>query len=183
MAVTQQLARIPTEYLAACRHSADTSQDRDPQWDPPTCDVLDLGWAPILLAGLGEVAGLEEVRLDAPRRATARDTALDLGFLDTHPNGIAPFRPAPTALSAAQAHVSALLGQIDMPALLPAVPTDDREARAVISHGTDQLTGSPREYLRRWLSSRGIRHRLARNGIDSSRRLGRHRWVVERTVS
>ncbi|MGW1787007.1 IS5 family transposase [Streptomyces sp. NPDC002143] len=38
-------------------------------------------------------------------------------------------------------------------------------------------------YLRRWLSSRGIRHRLARKGIESSRRLGRHRWVVERTVS
>ncbi|MDQ0955727.1 hypothetical protein QFZ24_009650 [Streptomyces phaeochromogenes] len=146
MAVTQQLARIPTEYLAACRHSADTSQDRDPQWDPPTCDVLDLDWAPILLAGLGEVAGLDEVRLDAPRQATAGDTALDLGFLNTHPHGIAPFGPAPTALSAAQvAYVSALLGQIDMPAQLPAVPTDDREARAVISHGTDQLTGSPRD--------------------------------------
>nr|WP_281066427.1 transposase [Streptomyces sp. PvR006] len=29
----------------------------------------------------------------------------------------------------------------------------------------------------------GIRHRIARKGVDSSRRLGRHRWVVERTVS
>lgn len=38
-------------------------------------------------------------------------------------------------------------------------------------------------HLRRWLTSRGIRHRLARKGIESSRRLGRHRWVVERTVS
>ncbi|MFK0160810.1 IS5 family transposase [Streptomyces sp. NPDC090493] len=38
-------------------------------------------------------------------------------------------------------------------------------------------------YLRLWLSSRGIRHRLARKGVESSRRLGRHRWVVERTVS
>ncbi|MFI5555793.1 IS5 family transposase [Streptomyces sp. NPDC051738] len=38
-------------------------------------------------------------------------------------------------------------------------------------------------HLRRWLASRGIRHRLARKGIESSRRLGRHRWVVERTVS
>jgi IS5 family transposase len=31
-------------------------------------------------------------------------------------------------------------------------------------------------YLRRWLASRGIRHRLARKGIESSRHLGRHRW-------
>ncbi|WP_436845298.1 IS5 family transposase [Streptomyces cinerochromogenes] len=38
-------------------------------------------------------------------------------------------------------------------------------------------------YLRRWLASRGIRHRLARKGIESSRHLGRYRWVVERTVS
>ncbi len=38
-------------------------------------------------------------------------------------------------------------------------------------------------HLRRWLTSRGIRHRIARKGIESSQRLGRHRWVVERTVS
>ncbi|WP_199827544.1 IS5 family transposase [Streptomyces xylophagus] len=38
-------------------------------------------------------------------------------------------------------------------------------------------------HLRRWLASRGIRHRLARKGVESSRRVGRHRWVVERTVS
>jgi transposase len=34
-------------------------------------------------------------------------------------------------------------------------------------------------YLRKWLRKRGI----ARKGIESSQRLGRHRWVVERTVS
>lgn len=38
-------------------------------------------------------------------------------------------------------------------------------------------------HLRRWPSQRGIRYRLARKGIESSTRLGRHRWVVERTVS
>jgi transposase len=30
---------------------------------------------------------------------------------------------------------------------------------------------------------RGIRARIARRGIDSSERLGRHRWVVERTLA
>ncbi|CAL9324080.1 hypothetical protein SUDANB66_06484 (plasmid) [Streptomyces sp. SudanB66_2053] len=30
---------------------------------------------------------------------------------------------------------------------------------------------------------RGIRHRIARKGIESAKRLGRHRWVVEGTVS
>jgi len=37
--------------------------------------------------------------------------------------------------------------------------------------------------LRRWLRGRGITPRIARRGIESSDRLGRHRWVVERTVS
>ena len=44
-------------------------------------------------------------------------------------------------------------------------------------------TAYDHRHLRRWLASRGIRHRLARKGIESSRRLGQHRWVVERTVS
>ncbi|MGV9567873.1 IS5 family transposase [Streptomyces sp. NPDC003480] len=37
--------------------------------------------------------------------------------------------------------------------------------------------------LRRWLRGRGIRHRIARRGIESSTRLGRHRWTIERTMS
>lgn len=43
--------------------------------------------------------------------------------------------------------------------------------------------GNNYRYLRRWLASCGIRHRLACKGVESSQRLGRHRWVVERTVS
>jgi len=36
-----------------------------------------------------------------------------------------------------------------------------------------------RDYLRR----RGITARIARRGIESKERLGRHRWVVERAMS
>ncbi|MCO4699649.1 hypothetical protein LRR80_05746 [Streptomyces sp. RO-S4] len=43
--------------------------------------------------------------------------------------------------------------------------------------------GYDHDNLRRWLRKRGIRHRIARKNIESSQRLGRHRWVVERTVS
>lgn len=39
------------------------------------------------------------------------------------------------------------------------------------------------DHLRRQLRRRGIQHRIARKGIEPSQRLGRHRWVVERTVS
>jgi transposase len=36
---------------------------------------------------------------------------------------------------------------------------------------------------RKALRRRGIIPRIARGGIDSSERLGRHRWVVERTLA
>jgi transposase len=38
-------------------------------------------------------------------------------------------------------------------------------------------------HLRQWLRTRGITPRIARRGVDSSERLGRHRWVVERSMS
>lgn len=31
--------------------------------------------------------------------------------------------------------------------------------------------------------ARGITHRIARRGVESSRRLGRHRWTIERTMA
>lgn len=33
------------------------------------------------------------------------------------------------------------------------------------------------------LSERGVKVRIARKGVESSERLGRYRWVVERTIS
>ena len=36
---------------------------------------------------------------------------------------------------------------------------------------------------RAWLRARHIQPRIARRQIDSSERLGRHRWVVERTLA
>jgi transposase len=37
--------------------------------------------------------------------------------------------------------------------------------------------------LRKWLRDRGITVRIARKGIETSKRLGRHRWVIERTIA
>ncbi|GAA1375579.1 hypothetical protein GCM10009612_72560 [Streptomyces beijiangensis] len=39
------------------------------------------------------------------------------------------------------------------------------------------------DHLRGWLRRRQIVPRIARRGIEPSDRLGRHRWVVERTMS
>ncbi|KND23290.1 hypothetical protein IQ63_45315 [Streptomyces acidiscabies] len=148
MAVTQQLPHTPAEYLTACRQSAAASADGDPHWDPPPADVLDLDWAPAMLEQVCQLAGLDRVHLDALRHATAGDSLIDLGFLTTHPHAIGPFGPPPTTLSAAQVtHVSELLGQIDFPAVLDRLPTEDTEAASLIGHGADKIVGGPRKYL------------------------------------
>jgi IS5 family transposase len=45
----------------------------------------------------------------------------------------------------------------------------------------DKAYGFPR--CRKALRKRSIKSRIARRGADPSERLGRHRWVVERTLS
>jgi transposase len=37
--------------------------------------------------------------------------------------------------------------------------------------------------LRLWLRERGIAVRIARKGIESSQKLGKHRWVIERSIA
>jgi transposase len=37
--------------------------------------------------------------------------------------------------------------------------------------------------LRAWVRHRGIAVRIARKGIETSEKLGRHRWVIERTLA
>ncbi|MER5281008.1 hypothetical protein ABT025_35480 [Streptomyces sp. NPDC002809] len=91
---------------------------------------------------------VDDVHLNALQQSTEGDAAIDLGFLNTHPHAIGPFGPAPTALSATQvARVSELLWQIDLPALLAALPTDETEAASLIGHGSARIVGGPRKYL------------------------------------
>jgi hypothetical protein len=55
-----------------------------------------------------------------------------------------------------------------------------RRRRSTKLHG-DKAYHS--RHRRRWLRERGIGVRLARPGIDSSQRLGRHRYKVERSIA
>jgi len=59
-------------------------------------------------------------------------------------------------------------------------PAGRRRKRPDKGHG-DKGYDYPR--CRSALSQRHITVRIARKGIDSSQRLGRHRWVVERTLA
>lgn len=85
------------------------------------------------------------------------------------------------ALSGANRHDSAMLT-----ATLDAVPgvrsgrcgrPRKRPAKLHADKGYDHRR------CRRECRGRGIRPRIARRGVDSSQRLGRHRWVVERTLA
>jgi IS5 family transposase len=59
-------------------------------------------------------------------------------------------------------------------------PTGRRRTRPGAVHADKGYDShANRTYLRR----RGIRPRIARRGIESSTRLGRHRWKVERALS
>jgi len=88
--------------------------------------------------------------------------------------------PLPLGISAANLHDSQTL----MPLVRGMPPIRSRRGphrrRPGKLHGDK---GYDYDHLPRWLSGRGIRHRIARKGVESSHRLGRHRWVAERTVS
>ena len=92
-------------------------------------------------------------------------------------NGI----PLAVRLSAANAHDSThLLPLVDAipPIIGPRGKPGRPQKRPAKLHGDKAYDSSA---LRRALRARGITPRLARRGIDSSERLGRYRWVVERT--
>ena len=91
--------------------------------------------------------------------------------------------PLAVRLSAANAHDSTqLLPLIDAipPIIGPRGKPGRPRKRPAKLHGDK---GYDYPTLRRALRARGITPRIARRGVDSSERLGRHRWVVERTLS
>jgi IS5 family transposase len=84
-------------------------------------------------------------------------------------------------LSAANTHDSTqLLPLIDAipPIIGPRGKPGRPRKRPAKLHGDKGYDSSD---LRRALRARGITPRIARRGIESSERLGRYRWVVERT--
>jgi transposase len=91
--------------------------------------------------------------------------------------------PLAVRLSAANAHDSLLFEPlIDAipPILGPRGRPGSPRKRPAKLHA-DKGYDFPRS--RRYLRRRGIAARIARRGIDSSERLGRYRWVVERTLA
>ena len=91
--------------------------------------------------------------------------------------------PLAVVLSAADVHDSVL-----SEAVVDAVPPvrglrgrPGRPRRRPAKLHADEGYDHPR--CRRALRRRGVTARIARRGVESSERLGRHRWVVERTLA
>jgi IS5 family transposase len=87
------------------------------------------------------------------------------------------------ALSAANTHDSLLLEPLvdAIPAIIGPRGRPGRPRRRPARLHADKGYDYPR--CRRALRRRGISPRIARRGIESSERLGRHRWRVERTLA
>jgi len=83
-------------------------------------------------------------------------------------------------LSAANTHDSLLLEQV-VDAVPPVKGPRGRPRRRPAKLHLDKGYDYPR--CRRALRRRGITPRIARRGIESSQRLGRHRYVVERSLA
>ena len=94
-------------------------------------------------------------------------------------NGI----PLAVCLSPANAHdATKLLPLVDaIPAIIGPRGRPGRPRKRPAKLHADKAYDSAA--LRRALRARAITPRIARRGIDSSERLGRYRWVVERSLS
>ena len=105
-----------------------------------------------------------------PRQARQQDPHVG------RPTGL----PLTTLTSAANVHDAHLL----VPLLDSLAPIRSRRSRR--RNRPDKLHGDKaynNQYIRAELRHRRITIRLARPGIESGTRLGRHRWVIERTQS
>jgi IS5 family transposase len=88
--------------------------------------------------------------------------------------------PLAVGISAANTHDSAALKPLVL--AIPAIrsrqgPRRFRPAKLHADKAYDI------DELRAWLRNRGIVPRLARKSIESSTKLGRHRWIIERTIA
>jgi transposase len=88
--------------------------------------------------------------------------------------------PLTVALTAANVNDSTMFQAVvdDIPPIR--TPSGRCRTRPVKLHADK---GYDRRANRAYLRRRGIRPRIARRGVESSTRLGRHRWRVERSLS
>ena len=83
------------------------------------------------------------------------------------------------AVNAANTHDSQ--GLVPLVQAIPAIRSRRGPRRRPVKLHADK--GYDYEHLRAWLRARRITPCIARRGIETSTRLGRHRWVVEHSLA
>jgi hypothetical protein len=53
----------------------------------------------------------------------------------------------------------------------------------LVIHGSDAMKACDQAELQTWVRDRGIAVRIARQGVESSQKLGTHRWVIKRSMA
>lgn len=88
--------------------------------------------------------------------------------------------PLADTITSANVHDSKLLEKV-VDSIVPVKGSRGRPRKRPEKLHADKGYDYPR--CRRALRQRGIKARIARRGVESSQKLGRHRWVVERGFS
>ena len=115
----------------------------------------------------GEETGPNPV--DRGRPGTKRHLVTDAGGV-----------PLAVALTGANVHDSKVLAEL-VDSIVPVRGKRGRPRKRPSKLHADKGYDFPR--CRRFLRGRSIRSRIARRGVEPSEKLGRHRWVVERTLA
>jgi hypothetical protein len=172
MALTQQFARVTPEYLERCRASALDSPGAAPNWNPPTEDLLDAGWAAWGLIGHRSGSGAAPATVALLERAVSGDPDGDVGFLD-HDEVYDGLADPPRLLGpAAVADIAQGLDAIDVGALLADLPVSPAEAAVVCGFGP-AFVGDVRTHLVEHLAAMRQFYREARPSRMVCCRLGR----------
>jgi transposase len=144
-----------------------------------------------------QLAGRRRCHRLVPRESRQSQRAREKGGAATGPNPVDRAKrgskyhlvvdrrgiPLAVALSAANTHDSLLLEAV-IDAIPPIIGPGGRPGRPRFRPAklhADKGYDYPR--CRRALRQRGIVPRISRRGVESSERLGRYRWVVERTLA
>jgi transposase len=85
-----------------------------------------------------------------------------------------------TCLSGANTHDSVVFEEL-LDAIPPITQTNGRRRKRPAKLHADKGYDYPR--CRRALARRHVAPRIARKGIETREKLGRHRWVIERTMA
>ncbi|MFB9365107.1 DUF1877 family protein [Kitasatospora albolonga] len=132
MALHQQLARVSTEYLDACRRAAAASADGDPGWGPPSEDEIDLDWAAWGLGNYLRWAEGDPELIRTLERSLDGDDPSAVRYLDHLEFYDRMGEPPALLVPSAVAELSARLDAVDTAALFARFP-EDRELAASVT--------------------------------------------------